>query len=363
MKLLFYLHHPAHFHLFKNIIFRLKNKHEITILASKKDILEDLLTNQGLDFINVLPKGCKNNKISRAIGLLLQDWCLFKVCFRKRFDLLIGTSIEIGHIGKILKIPSIFTAEDDAEIVPLLEKIAFPFVSFILAPNTCNLGKYAYKKVGYEGYHELAFLHPKNFSPNRQILKKYFSFDRPFFILRFVKLTAHHDNGIRGINANVALKIIKKLKPYGEIYITSERKLESKLEKYRLVINPLDIHHLVYYSSLLIGDSQSMSMEAAVLGTPSIRFNDFVGRISVLEELEHKYGLTFGVKTTEPEKMFDLLNKLLQMPNLDNVFQNRRNKMLADKIDVSAFMVWFIENYPESVKIMKQKPDYQYRFK
>ncbi len=35
-----------------------------------------------------------------------------------------------------------------------------------------------------------------------------------------------------------------------------------------------------------------MIAEAAVLGTPSIRFNDFVGKLGYLEDLEHKYGLT-----------------------------------------------------------------------
>jgi hypothetical protein len=37
--------------------------------------------------------------------------------------------------------------------------------------------------------------------------------------------------------------------------------------------------------------------------------------------------------------------------------------MIKDKIDVTAFMVWFIENYPESKRIMKENPDYQYKFK
>ena len=37
--------------------------------------------------------------------------------------------------------------------------------------------------------------------------------------------------------------------------------------------------------------------------------------------------------------------------------------MLVDKIDVTAFMVWFIENYPTTVKIMKENPDYQNNIK
>jgi hypothetical protein len=32
--------------------------------------------------------------------------------------------------------------------------------------------------------------------------------------------------------------------------------------------------------------------------------------------------------------------------------------MLDDKIDVTAFYVWFIENYPQSVKMRKENPNY-----
>ena len=50
------------------------------------------------------------------------------------------------------------------------------------------------------------------------------------------------------------------------------------------------------------------------------------------------------------------------MQNIKEEWQRRRQKMLSEKIDVTAFMVWFIENYPESVRVMKETPEYQYRF-
>ena len=106
-----------------------------------------------------------------------------------------------------------------------------------------------------------------------------------------------------------------------------------------------------------------MLFRSAMLGVPSIRFNDFAGKISVLEELEHKYGLTYGIKTDQPERLFEKIDELLAMPNFREEFQHRRQKMLADKIDVTAFLVWFIENYPQSAKIMKENPDYQFRFR
>ena len=91
-------------------------------------------------------------------------------------------------------------------------------------------------------------------------------------------------------------------------------------------------------------------------------FNDFVGKLSYLEELEHVYGLTYGIKTSNPDNLLRKVNELLSITNLGEVFQQRRQKMLSEKIDVTAFMVWFVENYPESKKIMRGNPEYQLNF-
>ena len=106
-----------------------------------------------------------------------------------------------------------------------------------------------------------------------------------------------------------------------------------------------------------------MTSEAAVLGVPSLRCNTFVGRISYLEEEEHRYALTFGFTPDNFDKLLEKLEELLSNPNLKDEWQEKRKKLLSEKIDVSAFFTWFIENYPESKRIMKENPDYQMRFK
>jgi hypothetical protein len=45
------------------------------------------------------------------------------------------------------------------------------------------------------------------------------------------------------------------------------------------------------------------------------------------------------------------------------IFQGYRNTVLQDKIDVTSFWAWLIENYSQSAQIMKENPNYQYRFK
>ena len=135
------------------------------------------------------------------------------------------------------------------------------------------------------------------------------------------------------------------------------------MEKYRININPLDIHDVMAYSSMYIGDSQTMAAEAGVLGIPFIRFNDFVGRISYLEELENKYKLGFGIKTSQPDKLIEIVKKLLEQKDCKEFYQERRKKMLSEKINYANFLSWFIENYPKSSKIMNENPDYQNKFK
>ena len=43
--------------------------------------------------------------------------------------------------------------------------------------------------------------------------------------------------------------------------------------------------------------------------------------------------------------------------------EKNKEQMLSGKIDLTAFLIWFVETWPQSYKIMKENPDYQYRFK
>jgi hypothetical protein len=361
MNILFQLGHPAHFHLFRNTITNLnRDGHKTYILIKKKDILEDLLKEEGMPYVNILPSG-KKTKLS----LLLRLWRVFWFTLKHRIDVLVGSTPEVAQIGWLLRRRSMIMAEDDASVVPQFIKAVRPFADAYLSPITCNNGVLEPQTTHYAGFHKLAYLHPNQFKPDPGVVNRYFPHQEPYFLLRFAQLNAYHDvsANAKGFNKEIASNLIERLLPYGKVYITSERPLEPELEQYRLNINPLDIHHVMFFAKLYIGDSQSMAVEAAMLGTPGLRFNDFAGKIGVLEELEHKYGLTYAIPSSDPQRLYAKVDELLAVLDLRDVFKQRRQKMLSEKIDVTAFYTWFIENYPESGKIMKEDPNYQYRFK
>ena len=367
MRILFFLSHPAHFHLFKNIIKAIKKNHEIQIVIKSKDILEKLLDNEGFKYQNILKRQNRSNSKSSILinsikGLIIRDIKLAYIVLKKRPDVMVGTEWSIAHVGKLFGIPSIIPNEDDTAATPE-NKYVYPFATTLLMPTVCDSGLWERKKINYEGYHKLAYLHPKYFEPNENVVEKFNPDKEPYFIIRLVNLRASHDTNIFGIAKKILKEIISLLESRGRIFISSESRLDTEYAKYKLNINVNDIHHALFYSTMLISDSQSMSVESAMLGVPSIRYNDFAGKISVLEELEHKYGLTFGIKTSEPKKLINKVEELVNIPNLKKEWKKRRQKMLYDKIDVTAFMIWFIENYPKSVEIMKENPDYQYNFK
>lgn len=364
MKILIYLGHPAHFHLYKNSIINWeRDGHKTFILIKKKDVLADLLHESNMPFFNILEEGRVDSTFGIFVGLLKRTIRLFSFCVRNKPDILTGTSVENSFVGRLLGIPVVNVNEDDADVVPLYAKLSYPLANSILNPRVCNSGRWDKKAIKYDSYHELAYLHPNHFTPEKSIVEKYLSTNKPYFLIRLAKLTAYHDTGIRGICGDVAEHIVELLKPYGTVYISSERELEAQLEQYRIVINPLDMHHVMAFAQLYIGDSQTMAAEAGVLGVPFVRFNDFVGRIGYLTELEDNYNLGYGIKTNETDRLYRTISELVIMPDRNEVFQKRRLKMLSEKINCEKFLTWFIEYYPESARTMELNPEYQNGYK
>ena len=355
------LSHPAHFHLYKIVAKNLiADGNNVLFVIKSKDILETLLQNAGLPYVNINQHAHRGSKLGILWDMLVREWRIIKLCRQYKIGLITGSTPETAHVSWLMRIHGINTGEDDLDVVPAFKKIAGPLIQCFVAPDPCDAGPVEANTSHYPGYHELAYLHPNHFKADAAVVKGYgIDVEKPYFVLRFASLNAHHDSGIKGINTEIAQRLVNILSPHGRIYITSERPLEPQFEQYRIKINPLEMHHVMAFASLYIGDIQTMATEAGVLGVPFVRFNDFVGRIGYLRELEDKYELGYGIKASAEgsvDALCERVETLVSMPSAERkaTFAVRREKMLSDKIDCAKFLTYFIENYPQSVEETKR---------
>ena len=232
----------------------------------------------------------------------------------------------------------------------------------IIAPTITELGIFNKKKVSYDGYKALAYLHPNVFSSDTSIIDKRYRTNKVFFI-RCTGFGATHDIGRNGINDQVLEKIIDLLKDKGEIIISSERELPEIYNRYLYSGKKNDIFHYMAFSELFIGDSVSMCAEAALLGTPVVEYDDYWFEMEQLLELECKYRLINLFKPPNLNPMLAKINDIVNTPGYKEIVSNRKNKFIEEKINVSNFLTWFMENYPESFLKYKKSPYIQYKFK
>jgi len=362
MRILIDIGHPAHVHYFKNLYWELiQHKHKVYITCKSINSITTLLKYYKIPFTEL---GDKGNGIREKIFKQVKDVKKIANLIRKRdIKLAIGVSALAVHSSKITKCKSILFDDDDQAVQPLTAKYVTPFADCVISPDVLKYERLK-NTIYYPGMHELAYLHPKRFTPNPEVLEKYgLSIDDKYYILRFNAFQAHHDIHEGGMNLNQKRQLIRLLEQYGKVFITTEKEIDPEFEKYRIPIAPYEMHNFLAYSQMLVSDSQTMSSEAAVLGIPSFRCNTFVGRISYLEEEEKRYELTYGYLPRQFDWMLEAIERVLQDTEAKAKLRIKRNRMLEGKIDVTAFWVWFVENYPASVKEVKAK-DFDFgRFK
>lgn len=357
------LGHPAHYHLFRNMSNILREKgHHVHYVITPKEMLEELLINNGETYSILAPREKKEGLMGKMKKILNSTKALTRIAREQKADLMIGCIPQIAFSGKRLGIPSILMTEDLFKVMWMLGTFTFPFVSTILTPEANSTGPFKRKRVSYAGYQKLAYMHPEYFTPDRSKVK--FAEDVPYFMLRTASLSAYHDMSAKaGLNDELVRKLVSILEQKGNVYISSERPLPAGLDKYQFTGEKKDMHHYLAFTDLFIGDSSSMATESALIGTPNIRFSDYVGLPDVCAEIENKYQLSIGLRPADSEKLLQETARIAGDPYCRAEFQQRKQKMLAEKINVTDFMVWFVEDYPESHRKMKADPSYQMNFK
>lgn len=345
MNILIDIGHPGHVHLLHPLAGELKARgHRLFYSVRDIPVAKRLMEHYGMTpWIDLGDK--RDSLIGKALTVLRQDCRILQFVQKHRIDLGLSSGLVLSQVSQLTKMHSFVFDDDDDEAEPLSVKYEHPLSDIVFTPD-CIRRKTKHA-VYYAGTHELAYLHPNRFVPDPTVLQHAGLIEgERFSIMRFVALKGHHDVGQAGLSLEQKRALVDLLKAHGRVIITSERAVEPEFEPYRLPVPPEEIHSLMAYSSMFVGDSQTMTSEAAVLGVPALKCNTFAGRLSVPNMLENKYSLCYAYLPERFEDMLAQIRSLLDIPSesLRAEWQAKRQQMLHEMIDPTEFFINYIEH-------------------
>lgn len=333
-RVAFFPAHPSQVWMMQAIALALDDRIEPRWFGRHKDITLELMAALGLNVVSTSVGG------TGLAGNFVEFGLNFLNCLRHtgEVDLWVSKYGAANMAGWLSGCGSLSFNDDDADVVPVIAWTSYPFSTFTLTPRNTRMGRFEARALRYDGYHELFYLHPSRFSPDASVYAELgLEPGTPFGLVRLSALTSHHDAGVRGLGDDLLRRILQLCGDEVKVFVTSEKPLSPEFDSYRCRIAPTRIHHALAHARFIVGDSQTMAAEAAVLGTPALRINDFVGRISYLADLEGRE-LGYGFKPGQDEALLARLEQVLMTDRAQ--FTARRERLIAETIDP---VPWFAE--------------------
>lgn len=343
MRVLFDIVHPAHVHFFKHMIRSLEGRgHQTAVVARDKEVTCRLLDALEIPYQSV-GRPSHRGRLGQLAELLHRDWTLVRRIQDFQADLVVTRNPAGVQAARLARVPGIFDT-DDGTAAGIHFRAARPFAHYLTSPD-CLPEYWGTRHWRYRGYKQSAYLHPDHFAPDPRIREELgLAPAENYFLVRFVAMNASHDSGETGMPLDVKREVIRKLEAKGRVFLSTEGPHPAEWAHLKYPLSPDRLHHVLAFAQLVVGDSQTMAAEAAVLGTPALRASTFAGRISYLEELEHRYHLTWGFHPGQADDFLRKLDELLGYGDeLGPMTTEGHQRMLSEKVNVADWFVEFIE--------------------
>lgn len=343
-KILFDLGHPGHFHLFKLAILYFKKhpNYEVFVTTRNIPMILSLLNSAQIEY-QVL--GSKRNGIlGKFFSVVETDLKMFFFVLKNKIDLGLHCGIVVSHVSLLTNMRSWIFDDDDDEVEPLMVHFSHPISEVVFTPNCIK--RRTKRAIYYPGTHELSYLYSCFASRN--------DFKEKYSIVRLVAFNGHHDVGHSGLSDAQLITLVSGLERMGDVFITSEKPLSEKWEKYRICISPDKMHDFMSRAMVVVGDSQTMISEAATMGVPAFKCNSFAGALSVPNMLEREFGLCFSFKPNQ----FDLMMQHIVQVCDDRIFHEKMihgaQRFRKEKINTSTLMIRCVEDWELDFRRMSE---------
>lgn len=360
MNILLVSGHPAQVHNFKFVRKELINAgHKVYWLTTSKDIAIQLLDIYNIHY-EILRKPRKNIW-SQLKCLVLNTLFAIKYIKKNKINIVISRTDPYTSLASwVLRIKYINLDDTEHAAKSIKQKPFALMANDILLPN-CFYYKIRKDQMYFPGNIELFYLHSNRYKPKEPWNLLDIKPNTKYTLVRFVKWDAYHDvNLLAGFSLENKIELVNRLTKHCKVFISSEEELPENLKQYQIKIPLEKMHDVLAYASLVIGESATMASESIVLGTPAI-YIDEIGRGYTDEEAREGLLKMFRPLSNKTEIKNDfewisggveeamLAAEEIVSPHFDiQSWKDRYYQWISTKIDCTAFLTWFIENYPTS---------------
>ena len=128
-----------------------------------------------------------------------------------------------------------------------------------------------------------------------------------------------------------------------------QNNIPEEFKKHQIKLPPSLMHDAMYYSELFFGESGTMAVEAALLGTPSVRVSTLAKSLGNFKELRDKYSLLHFYE--DSNEGLDMALSLIKDETSKDKLKAKKDIFFQGKIDFNAFIIDLVEGYqPQNLK-------------
>ena len=341
MRYLIFTNTPAHVHLYKHAVRALERRgHEVCVFARDYGCTVDLV--EFYDLPHVVYGVCDTSKWSLVRRLPGHYVRAIREARRFDPDLIVGMGGYAAHTGAVTRTSVVLLI--DSEPTPLDHAVSTPFARTVLTPDTFRT-ELCDRHYVFPGLKECAYLHPEVFEPDPSVRDRLgVSRDEPFVIVRLNAFGSHHDVGKAGFTGARRRQLLETLSEYATVFVSDEG---DDLDFENVPARPFSLHPALLHDALaeadlLVADTQTMVTEAALLATPAVRSNSFVGEDDMGNFLElERRGLIANVATFED--VVDRATTILQSAEIVETITRRRDAFVAETVNLTDLIIELVE--------------------
>jgi predicted glycosyltransferase len=337
MRVVFFTNTPAHVHLYRHAVDRLERAgHDVLVLGRDYGCTVALLDRYDLPYR--IYGSCGTTKGSLFRNLPRHYATIVPAVRSFDPDVIFGVGAYAAHAGLVSRSPAILVL--DSEPTSIDHAVSRPFAAAFLTPHAFrkDLGGTHYQ---FRGFCETAYLHPDVYQPNPDVRGDLgVDPDEDFVLLRFNAFGSHHDVGQSGFGPAERRRLIETFAAHATVFVSDEGgtlDLDS-LPAREFDVHPALLHDAIAAARLVVTDTQTVCTEAALLGTPVVRSNSFVGDgdMGNFTELERQ-GLV--VNTPDFEEVLSTGVDVLRDESIGVEWRRRRDEYVGGLVDLTAVIV------------------------